>query len=381
MIPYGRQTINQDDIDAVVEVLQSEFLTQGPMVPRFERVVAEACRGSVEAVASNSATSSLHLACLALEVGPGDIVWTSPITFLATANCALYCGAEVDFVDIDPVTWNLSVEALAVKLAEAEKEGRLPKVVIPVHLCGQPCDMAAISALSQRYKFRIIEDASHAVGATYHGTTIGDCTYSDIAVFSFHPVKIVTTAEGGVATTKSRALAERMKLLRAHGMTRDAALMDRLSDGDWYYQQVALGYNYRMTELQAALGVSQMTRLAEFVGRRRVIAARYTELLRDSPLCLPTCVEGVVSAWHLYVVRVAAEQRKVIFDALRADGIGVNVHYIPVPSQPWYRKLGHDPALYPNAQAYYAEAISIPVYPSMTNDDIESVVTALKAKL
>ncbi len=381
MIPYGRQSINQDDIDAVVEVLRSEFLTQGPMVPRFESAIVAQCGGGVEAVAANSATSALHLACMALDVGPGDVVWTSPITFVASSNSALYCGADIDFVDVDPLTWNMSVEALATKLADAEVHGRLPKVVMPVHLCGHPCDMAAIGALAHRYGFKVVEDASHAIGGSYGGAPVGNCAYSDITVFSFHPVKIVTTAEGGVATTRDPALAERLRLFRSHGLTRNSDEMEWEPDGPWYYQQVALGYNYRMTELQAALGVSQMTRLDEFIARRRRLAALYDRLLEAVPVLKPHVLPNAQSAWHLYVVRVDAARRRAIFEAMRAADIGVNVHYIPVPSQPFYRRLGHDSAHYPNAQAYYAECISIPLYYGMTDQDAQAVVTALQRSL
>jgi UDP-4-amino-4,6-dideoxy-N-acetyl-beta-L-altrosamine transaminase len=381
MIPYGRQSISRGDIEAVIAVLRSDFLTQGPQVPTFEAAIVTQCGGGVEAVAANSATSSLHLACMALCVGPGDLVWTSPITFVASSNSALYCGADIDFVDIDPATWNMSVDALAAKLEAAERNGRLPKVVIPVHLCGQPCDMARIGALAKRYGFKVVEDASHAIGATYNGAPVGNCAHSDITVFSFHPVKIVTTAEGGLATTRDPVLADRMRLLRSHGLTRDSAHMEWESDGPWYYQQIELGYNYRMTELQAALGVSQMKRLQEFVSRRRQLAALYDGLLADVAVGKPSILANVQSAWHLYVVRVDAARRRAIFDAMRAAGIGVNVHYIPVPSQPWYRRLGHDPARYPNAQDYYSQSLSIPLYYGMSDDDAQTVVTALQNSL
>jgi UDP-4-amino-4,6-dideoxy-N-acetyl-beta-L-altrosamine transaminase len=303
MIPYGRQEIIQADIDAVVDVLRSDFLTQGPVVPDFEKSVADYC-GAKHAVAVNSATSALHIACLALGVGKGDVVWTTPITFVASANCALYCGASIDFVDIDPRTYNLSVEPLTEKLAQAEKTGNLPKVVIPVHLCGQSCDMAGIYALSQKYGFKIIEDASHAIGGLYREEPIGNCRYSDIAVFSFHPVKIITTAEGGMALTNNEVVANKMALLRSHGITRDPAQMTHASDGDWYYQQIELGFNYRMTELQAALGVSQMARLDNYVTRRHQLARRYEELLTELPVTTPWQHAEGYSAMHLYVIRL-----------------------------------------------------------------------------
>ncbi len=373
MIPYGRQDISKDDIDAVISTLTSDYLTQGPAVPAFEAAVAEYC-GARHAVAVNSATSALHIACMALGVGPGDIVWTSPITFVASANCALYCGADVDFVDIDEHTWNMCPEKLGKKLEQAKLTGRLPKAVIPVHLCGQSCDMAAISALAREYGFKIIEDASHAIGAEYASAPVGNCAHSDIVVFSFHPVKIITTAEGGLCTTNDAALAQSMQLLRSHGITRDSNLMTHQPDGPWYYQQVSLGLNYRMTDLQAALGLSQMSRLRQFVMRRREIAARYDHKLRNSGLQLPTLIDQAVSSWHLYVIRVNPDIRLKVFEGLRKADIGVNVHYIPVPSQPYYRSLGHDASLYPSAMNYYEQAISIPVYASMTNENVDYVV-------
>ena len=379
MIPYGRQDISQNDIDIVVEALRSDFLTQGPMVPRFERVVADHV-GARHALAVNSATSALHLACLALELGPDDWLWTSPITFVASANCALYCGARVDFVDIDPATYNLDPVALAAKLEVAEREGRLPKIVVPVHLCGQACDMAAIAELAERYGFKIIEDASHAIGGKYRGTFIGDCRYSDITVFSFHPVKIVTTAEGGMALTNNDALAKRMELLRSHGITRDPALMHGNSDGPWYYQQIDLGFNYRMTEMQAALGISQMERLDAYVEQRHAIARRYDGLLADLPIVTPKRDDKAYSAFHLYIVRIPqriGRSRREVFDDLRAAGIGVNVHYIPVHTQPYYRERGFKDGDYPLAECYYAEAISLPMYPTLNETQQDQVVVAL----
>lgn len=381
MIPYGRQSISQADIDAVVEVLQSDYLTQGPAVPRFEEAVAGYC-GAAHAVAVNSATGALHIACLALGVGPGDFVWTSPITFVASANCALYCGAEVDFVDIDPRTFNMSVEALAAKLAASECAGRLPKVVIPVHMAGQSADMAAIHTLSQRYGFRIIEDASHAVGAAYKGSPVGDCRYSDVTVFSFHPVKIITTAEGGLALTNSPELAATMGLYRSHGITRDAARMESEPDGGWYYEQVALGFNYRMTEMQAALGLSQMERLDEFVARRRELAARYDEVLAGEPLTAPWQAPDTRSSYHLYIIRLDSKRNslshRAAYDRLREEGIGVNLHYMPVYLQPYYRRLGFAPGHCPEAELYYSEAISIPLYAGLSDEDQDRVVSAVR---
>ncbi|WNK20115.1 UDP-4-amino-4,6-dideoxy-N-acetyl-beta-L-altrosamine transaminase [Halomonas piscis] len=380
MIPYGRQDIQQADIDTVLEVLQSDFLTQGPKVPAFEQAVADKV-GARHALAVNSATSALHIACLALGLDKGDWLWTSPITFVASANCGRYCGAQVDFVDIDPHTYNLCPKALEAKLIQAEKEGRLPKVVVAVHLCGQPCDMEAIHALGQRYGFRIIEDAAHAIGGKYQGEFIGNGRYSDITVFSFHPVKIITTAEGGMAMTNDDRLAERMNLLRSHGVTRDPALMTHEADGPWYYQQVDLGFNYRMTELQAALGVSQMARLDDYVARRNALAERYDELLAALPLTTPWQHPDSYSGRHLYVIGLKLDQIRMthrqVFEHLREQGIGVNLHYIPVHTQPYYQQLGFQTGDFPEAERYYQGAISLPLYPTMTHDQQDQVVTAL----
>ncbi|MDH0700749.1 UDP-4-amino-4,6-dideoxy-N-acetyl-beta-L-altrosamine transaminase [Pseudomonas toyotomiensis] len=381
MIPYGRQDVTQADIDAVVEVLCSDFLTQGPQVPRFEQAVAQHV-GAGHALAVNSATSALHMACLALGLGPGDWLWTSPITFVASANCALYCGAEVDFVDIDPRTYNLCPQALERKLEEAERNGRLPRVVVPVHLCGQPCDMQAIHGLAKRYGFRIIEDASHAIGGRYQGEFIGNCRYSDITVFSFHPVKIITTAEGGMALTNDTALADKMALLRSHGITRDPSLMTHEADGPWYYQQIDLGFNYRMTELQAALGLSQMQRLDQFVARRHELARRYDELLADLPVVTPWQHPDSYSGLHLYVIRLKLEDirrtHRQVFESLRAQGVGVNLHYIPVHSQPYYQQMGFRSGDFPQAEYYYAEAISLPMYYGLSEAMQDAVVQALR---
>ncbi|WP_315263880.1 UDP-4-amino-4,6-dideoxy-N-acetyl-beta-L-altrosamine transaminase [Pseudomonas fragi] len=381
MIPYGRQDITQTDIDAVVGVLQSDFLTQGPMVPRFEQSVAQHV-GATHALAVNSATSALHIACLALGLGPGDRLWTTPITFVASANCALYCGADVDFVDIDPHTYNLCPQALALKLEQAEREGTLPKVVVPVHLCGQPCDMQAIHALSQRYGFKIIEDASHAIGGKYQGEFIGNSRYSDITVFSFHPVKIITTAEGGMALTNDEALANKMALLRSHGITRDPAQMTREADGPWYYQQIDLGFNYRMTELQAALGVTQMERLDQYVARRHQLARRYDDLLTGLPVTAPWQHTDSYSGLHLYVIRLQLDKiqktHRQVFEALRELGIGVNLHYIPVHTQPYYERMGFKPDDFPQSQSYYQEAISIPMFQTMTDEQQDEVIAALR---
>jgi UDP-4-amino-4,6-dideoxy-N-acetyl-beta-L-altrosamine transaminase len=369
IIPYGRQDINQADIDAVIAVLRSDFLTQGPAVPAFERAVAHYC-GAQHAVAVNSATGALHIACLSLGVGHGDIVWTTPITFVASANCALYCGATVDFVDIDPRTYNLSVERLAEKLAMAEEVGSLPKVVIAVHLCGQPCDMAGIHALSQKYGFKIIEDASHAIGGRYRDEPIGNGRYSDITVFSFHPVKIITTGEGGMALTNDSQLANKMVRLRSHGITRDPVEMTHAPDGQWYYQQIDLGFNYRMTDMQAALGLSQMQRLDEFVAKRHVLATHYNQLLESSPVITPWEHPDSYSGLHLYVIRLPQDNGKLnhreVFERLRVNGIGVNLHYIPVYRQPYYERVGYSPSDFPEAERYYREAITLPMFPALT---------------
>ncbi|MBF0160929.1 MAG: UDP-4-amino-4,6-dideoxy-N-acetyl-beta-L-altrosamine transaminase [Magnetococcales bacterium] len=381
MIPYGRQEISPGDIEAVVATLGSDWLTQGPAVPRFEAMVAGFC-GARHGVAVNSATSALHLACLALGLGPGDRLWTSPNTFVASANCALYCGATVDFVDIDPRTYNMSTEALQRKLQQAEGLGCLPKIVVPVHFAGQSCDMQAIHALAQRYGFRIIEDASHAIGGAYQGQPIGDGRFADLTVFSFHPVKIVTTAEGGMVLTHQTPLYERMARLRSHGITRDPESMAGESEGPWYYEQIELGYNYRLTDIQAALGASQMGQLQNFVAKRRQLAARYGESLADLPLTLPWQHPDSDSAWHLYVVCLRLEQirssRLQVFNALRAAGIGVNVHYIPVHTQPYYRKLGFKVGDFPESERYYAGALSLPLFPTLTDAQQEYVVDTLR---
>lgn len=377
MIPYGRQDINQTDIDAVVEVLKSDFLTQGPRVPLFEQTVATKV-GAKHAFAVNSATSALHIACMALGLGRGDLLWTTPITFVASANCGLYCGAQIDFIDIDPRTYNICPKALEIKLAAAEREGKLPKVLIAVHLCGQPCDMQSIRALSARFGFKIIEDASHAIGGRYKGEYIGNCRYSDITVFSFHPVKIITTAEGGMALTNDDHLAEKMNIFRSHGVTRDKNLMSHEPDGPWYYQQVDLGYNYRMTELQAALGISQMGRLDAFVARRHELTKRYDSLLQGLPITTPWQHADGYSSQHLYVIRLQLDKIKKshreIFEALREKEIGVNLHYIPVHTHPYYQNMGFKTGMYPEAEKYYSEAISLPMFQGLTEKQQDIVV-------
>ena len=385
VIPYGRQDIQEADLLAVREVLQSDFLTQGPAVPLFEKAVAQYCQAQ-RAVAVNSATSALHISLLALEVQPGDAVWTSPNTFVASANAALYCGAKVDFVDIDPTTYNMSVCALEQKLVLAEKSGLLPKVVIPVHLAGQSCDMQGIHKLAQRYGFKIVEDASHAIGGQYFGQPVGNCSYSDITVFSFHPVKIITTAEGGMAVTNNHQLADKMGMYRSHGITRDPELMTQTPDGPWYYQQISLGYNYRMTDLQAALGVSQIQRLNDYIARRHVIADRYHKELAALPITIPFQAEFSRSAYHLYIIRlnldaIAPLTHLQVFQAMREREILVNLHYIPVHTQPFYRAMGFNWGDFPNAEAYYRSAISIPIFPMLTERAQTEVIDQLRSIL
>lgn len=381
MIPYGRQDISEEDVAAVCAVLRSDFLTQGPAIERFERRVAEYC-GAEHAVAVSNATAALHIACLALGLGPDDIAWTSPNTFVASANCARYCGAKVDFVDIDPVSLNISPVVLEQRLAIAAQQGKLPKLLVPVHFSGQSCDMEVIGRLAQKYGIAVIEDASHAIGARFGNEAVGSCKYSDCAIFSFHPVKIVTTGEGGVIVTNRSDLAAHFRLLRSHGITRDASLMSCENPGPWYYEQIELGYNYRMTDIQAALGYSQMSRLDLFVSRRRELAARYDRLLADLCLQLPVQDQRAKSSWHLYVVRLRLDQisrsHREVFDGLRAAGIGVNLHYIPVHLQPYYRAMGFAPGYCPEAEAYACSALSLPLFPKMTEGQQDRVVEALR---
>lgn len=384
MIPYGRQEITQADIDAVMAVLRSDYLTQGPAVGAFESLLGDRV-GAAHAIAVNSATSALHIACLALGVGPDDLVWTVPNTFVASANCARYCGAQVDFVDIDPETWNISVKALREKLKSARAEGRLPKVLVPVHFAGQPTEQEEIWELSRDFGFQVLEDASHAIGASRNGEPVGSCRWSHITVFSFHPVKIITTAEGGAAVTNDPDLADRMRLLRTHGITRDRArFTDRTDKGladppAWYYEQQVLGFNYRLTDIQAALGSTQLSRLAGYVGRRNELADRYSQALRPLPLQLPTVRPGNVSAYHLYVVRLKSDARnhRGVHEELRRAGVGVNLHYIPVHLQPYYRALGFAKGQFPEAEAHGRSAITLPLFPALTTDEQDRVITTL----
>jgi UDP-4-amino-4,6-dideoxy-N-acetyl-beta-L-altrosamine transaminase len=375
MIPYGRQTITEADIDAVVKVLRSDFLTQGPAVPAFEQAVADRV-GAAHAIAVNSATSALHIACLALGLGPGDQLWTSPITFVASANCAVYCGASVDFVDIDPLTYCMSPDALEEKLLVAAREGRLPKIIVPVHFAGQSCEMSRIGVLAKKYGICVIEDASHAIGASYHGKPVGDCRWSDICIFSFHPVKIVTTGEGGIATTQDAALAERMRMLRSHGITRDRDKMSRY-DGSWYYEQIELGWNYRLTDIAAALGTSQMMQLDHYLSARRAHAAAYDAALVDLNVIRPHQHPDTLSSWHLYVIQVDPDQHNTIFQGLRKHGIGVNLHYIPIYRHPWYQRMGFNSDNFQSAESYYGRAISLPIFATLTENQRERVLAVL----
>jgi len=381
MIPYGCQDITAADVEAVVEVLRSDFLTQGPMVPRFEHAVAKKV-GANHAIAVNSATSALHIACLALGLDSGDRLWTSPNTFVASANCGLYCDATIDFVDIDPLTYNMDTGALEIKLEQAKKDNVLPKIVIPVHFSGQSCEMAMIHALSQRYGFKVIEDASHAIGAKYCDEYIGNCRYSDVTIFSFHPVKIITTGEGGLALTNDNDLASKMNMLRSHGITRDAEKFIQESAGDWYYEQQILGYNYRITDIQAALGLSQLDRIDDYIVKRNELAGVYNKELADLPLQLPTIREQNYSAFHLYVIRLNISKlnksHAQIFNELRKQGIGVNLHYLPVHLQPYYRNLGFSVDQFPKAEVYSKEAISLPMYPKLTESEQKRVVNVLR---
>lgn len=382
-IPYSCQDITDEDVLAVTNALRSSFLTQGPAITAFEQAFAE--RHQVRhAVSVSNATAGLHIACLALDVGPGDFVWTSPNSFLASSNCALYCGADVDFVDIDPVTRNMSVVALAAKLEQAAKDGKLPKVVIPVDFSGLPCDLKEMRELADRYGFKIVEDGSHATGASYQGRPIGG-QYAHMTVFSFHAVKIVTTAEGGLVTTESDELARKLKLLRSHGMTREASDMEGESEGGWYYEQIALGFNYRMTDVQAALGLSQMERLEQMAAARVARADRYDSLLADLPVKLPVRLTDRDSAWHLYAIEIDTTRtgatRASVFQALRNAGVGVNVHYIPIHTQPYYRRLGFKRGDFPAAEHYYANAISLPLFPAMTDAQQDHVARVLRQTL
>lgn len=380
-IPYGRQHIIEDDILAVEDILRSDWLTQGPTIEKFEKAVAEYC-GAKYAVAVTSATAALHIACLAVKLGPGDSLWTSPNTFVASANCGLYTGAKVDFVDIDPKSYNMSIDELEVKLSKVDQNGKLPKVVIPVHFSGQSCEMEQLAELSKRYGFHVIEDASHALGGRYKNTKVGSNGYSDMTVFSFHPVKIITTGEGGMITTNREDLYQKLIRLRSHGITREPALMNEEPDGPWYYEQIDLGYNYRMTDIQAALGKSQMLRLDRFVERRNLLAQRYDEALNDLPVVLPWQSAEVYSSYHLYVIQLKLDElvksRKEIFAELRRAGINVNVHYIPVHTQPYYQKLGFEKGDFPQAEKYYAGAITLPLYYGLSEEDQDYVINKLK---
>lgn len=380
MIPYGKQQISQQDIDQVIEVLSSDFLTQGPKVPQFEEKFAKKCDANF-ACATNSATSALHLACLALNVQKGDLVWTSPISFVASANCALYCDADIDFVDIDSANGTMCIKALEHKLLQAQHNNRLPKVVIPVHLAGQSCAMKKIHELAKIYQFKIIEDACHAVGASYQEASVGSCQYSDICVFSFHPVKIITTAEGGLATTNCANLHQKMRLLRSHGITREESEMDQISHGPWYYQQTSLGFNYRLTELSAALGISQLDNLENFIEKRNTLASRYDKLLAPLPCTSLQQSAQMINAYHLYIIKVDPAIRSTVFKFMRKRDIGVNVHYIPIHLQPYYQSLGFKAGDFPQAELFYRQIITLPLYPALTEQQQDSVIDSLSVSL
>ena len=381
MIPYGKQHINEDDIAEVLEVLKSDFITQGPVVPLFEKKLAS-YSNSEYCYVLNSATSALHTACLAIGLGPGDILWTSPISFVASSNAALYCGASVDFVDIDKETYNMSISALKTKLEYARANKSLPKVIMPVHLSGQSCDMQQIYDLSLEYGFKIIEDASHAIGGRYKNKPIGSCEFSDMTVFSFHPVKIITTGEGGAVLTNNKKYSEKIQMIRSHGITRDTSLMNQESHGFWYYQQIELGYNYRMTDIQAALGLSQIKRLDEFIEKRHQIADIYYRELDSENLVLPYCLKESFSSFHLYIIKLKIPgRRKELIECMKKKGISANIHYIPIHMQPYYQALGFKKGYLPNAEKYYEDAISIPIYPTLKNDQQYEVINTINESI
>lgn len=381
MLPYGRQDIQKEDIDSVISVLESDYLTQGPIVPKFEEAICEYA-GASFGVTANSATSCLHIACMALDLSKGDILWTSPITFVASSNCALYCDATVDFVDIDPVSFNICPIELKNKLEKASLSGELPKILVAVHMAGQSPEMKEIFNLSKEYGFKIIEDASHAIGGSYLNSKIGNCRFSDVTIFSFHPVKIITTLEGGIALTNCKDLASKMSILRTHGVTRDHNMMENHSHGDWYYEQIDLGYNYRMTDLQAALGISQLTRIDSYIEKRHEIASIYNNELSLVPLDIPIQHPDTYSSFHLYIIQLDLSKlnksHQEIFQLLRKNGLGVNLHYIPVHLHPYYQKLGFKKGDFPKSEFYYKRSISIPIFPRMSHDDINFVISTLK---
>tara|TARA_Y100000589_G_scaffold305927_1_gene320270 strand:+ start:10812 stop:11981 length:1170 start_codon:yes stop_codon:yes gene_type:complete len=380
-IPYGRQDIDDEDINNVVKVLKSDFITQGPTVPLFENLLSKYTHGKYS-FCLNSATSALHLACLSLGLKKGDIVWTSPISFVASANCALYCGAKVDFIDIDPFSYNMSVKKLEEKLINAKKEGDLPKIVIPVHLSGQSAEMIKIKELSKEFNFKIIEDASHALGGSYKNEKIGSCKFSDLTVFSMHPVKMITTGEGGVITTNNKLIAKKIKSLRSHGITKDTLDMTKVPDGLWYYEQLELGYNYRMPDINAALGITQLDKLDKFVSKREEIANYYDKNLIDLPLKTPHQIPNCVSSRHLYIIRIDNKHSKFkhkdIFSRLRDSNIGVNLHYIPIHLQPYFQNLGFIKGQFPEAEKYYEEAISLPIFTKLTKREQDYVIDTLR---
>ena len=380
-IPYAKQSVNQDDIDQVIETLQSDFLTQGPQVEKFENELSKYV-GVKYAVSTNSATSALHISCMALELKKNDTVWTSPISFVASSNCALYCGANIDFVDIDPLTFNLCNKKLKEKLILAKKQNKIPKILIAVHMAGQSCDMETIYQLSKEYKFKVIEDASHAIGGKYKDLLIGSCNYSDITIFSFHPVKIITTAEGGMAVTNNKEVSRKLKLFSSHGITRDDSEMTKEKEGSWYYQQILLGYNYRMNDLQASLGISQLKRIDTFVKKRHLIAQQYFNKLDNLPIILPYLNTNSYSAFHLFIIQLKLDKIKIthkeVFETLRKSGINVNLHYIPIHLHPYYTELGFKKGAFPNSENYYASAISLPMFPDLKTEEIEYITDKIK---
>lgn len=380
MIPYGKHLVDEDDIDAVVEVLRNQFLTQGQVVPQFEKALCD-YTGAKHCVAVNSATSGLHVACLAAGVGQGDLVWTVPNSFVASANCALYCGAQVDFVDINPSTRNIDLDALDNKLQAAAEQNRLPKVLIVVHFSGLSCDMQRIQALTQAYSVILIEDAAHGLGGSHRGAKIGSCVHSDMAVLSFHPVKSITSAEGGAVLTNQSQLLQKMQLFAKHGVTKDAALYLGESHGPWYYQQLELGYNYRLSDMQAALGLSQLTKLDSFIQRRAEIAKVYDQALAHLPLKLPLVEPESQSAWHLYMVELTQHNRQSIYQQLHAKGVAVNVHYIPIHLQPYYQRLGFKEGDFPQSEHFYQNALTLPLFPSLSEKEQATVIQALEEVL
>ncbi len=375
MIPYSRQSINENDINEVIKVLKSEMITQGPIVEKFEKTICS-YTSSNYSVLTNSATSALHISCLALGLSKGDILWTSPNSYVASANVGLLCNAKVDFVDIDPENYNMCPTALSIKLKNAEKLGQLPKIVMPVHFAGQSCDMIKIKKLSEKYGFKIIEDASHAIGGSYNNTKIGSCRFSDITVFSFHPVKIITTAEGGCAITNNEEIFEKLKLLSSHGVTRNPKFMAEKNSDKWVYDQISIGFNYRMSDMNAALGLSQLLRIDCFLKKRNKIAKKYFQQLKNIDLKLPKQEDYNLSAFHLFPIQV--KNRKRIYELFHQNDIKVNVHYRPIHTQPFWQKRGFKSGLFPNSEFYYSQAISLPIFYDLNDELQDNVIKILQ---